>query len=120
MQHMDAFPGFMREFYQPPRRHQRRGLVSPHWMRARVALDTQSLAIVEAIFVLGMKRGPAFYHLENPPQAFIVLDQQRAGGRTDEHFHAGAARRALEFRQILHIVAGAADEERKIAMHAVT
>ena len=116
---MNALSGFVRERDQPLRRHQRRGLVAPHRMRARIALDAQILAIVEAILVLGMKRGAALDHLENPPQAFVVLDQQRAGGGADEHLDAGAARRAFQFRQILHIVAGAADEEREIAMHAV-
>ena len=88
-------------------------------MRARIALDAQALALVEAVLVLGMKRGAAPDHLENPPQAFVVLDQQRAGGGADEHLDAGAAGRAFQFRQILHILAGAADEEREIAMHAV-
>jgi hypothetical protein len=35
-------------------------------MRARVALDAERLALVEAIFVLGMKGGAAADHLENP------------------------------------------------------
>ena len=99
---------------------QRRGLVAPHRMRTRIALDAQALAIVEAVFVLGMKRGAAFDHLKNPPQAFVILHQQRAGGRADEHLDAGAAGRAFQFRQILHVLAGTADEEGKIAMHAVT
>ena len=116
---MDALSGLVREIDQPLRRHQRRGLVAPHRMRARIALDAQRLALVEAVFVLGMKRGAAPDHLENPPQAFVVLDQQRAGGGADEHLDAGAARRAFQFRQILHVLAGAADEEREIAMHAV-
>src|SRR5439155_24301805 len=86
----------------------------------RIALDAQRLALVEAIFVLGMERSAAPNHLKYPPQAFVVLDQQRAGGRTDKHFYAGATRRAFQFRQILNVLAGAADEERKVAMHAVT
>ncbi len=119
MQHMNALAGFMGELDQPLRRHQRRGLVAPHRMRARIALDAQALAVVEAVFVLGMKSGAAADHLENPPQAFIVLDQQRAGRGADEYLDAGAAGRAFQFRQVRHIVAGAADEEREIAMHAV-
>ena len=119
MQHVDALAGLARELDQALRRHQRRGLVAPHRMRARIALDAQRLAVVEAIFVLGMKRGAAADHLEDPAQAFVVLDQQRAGGGADEHLDAGAARRAFQFRQILHVLAGAADEEGEIAMHAV-
>ena len=119
MQHVDALSGLARQIDQPLRRHQRRGLVAPHRMRARIALDAQRLALVEAIFVLGMKGGAATDHLENPPQAFVVLDQQRAGGGTDEHLDAGATGRAFQFRQILNVLAGAADEEREIAMHAM-
>jgi len=119
VQHVNPLAGFMGQRDQPLRRHQCRGLVAPHRMRARIAFDAQILAVVEAVFVLGVKRGTAPDHLENPPQAFVVLDQERAGGRADEHLDPGAARRTLQFRQILHIVAGAADEEGEIAMHAV-
>ena len=101
MQHVNALAGLTRELDQPLRRHQRRGLVAPHRMRARIALDAQLLALVEAVFVLGMKGGAAADHLENPPQAFVVLDQQRAGGGADEHLDAGAAGRAFQLRQIL-------------------
>jgi hypothetical protein len=48
-------------------------------MRARIAFDTQMLALVEAKFVFGMKRGAAADHVENAAQAVVVLDQQRAG-----------------------------------------
>jgi hypothetical protein len=44
-------------------------------MRARVALDAERLALVEAIFVLGVKGGAAADHLKNPSQTFVVLDQ---------------------------------------------
>ncbi len=77
------------------------------------------LALVEAIFVLGMEGGAAADHLEDAAQAFVVLDQQRSRGRTDEHFDAGAARRTFQLRQILNVLARAADEEREIAMHAM-
>ncbi len=75
MQHVNSFPGFMGELDQTLRRHQRRGLVAPHRMRTRIALDAQALAVIETIFVLGMKRGAAADHLEYPPQAFVVLHQ---------------------------------------------
>ncbi len=80
VQHVDAFSGLARQIDQPLGRHQRRGLVAPHRMRARVAFDAERLALVEAIFVLGMEGGAAADHLEDAPQAFVVLDQQRAGG----------------------------------------
>ena len=80
MQHVNALAGFMGELDQALGRHQRRGLVAPHRMRTRIALDAQPLAVVETILVLGMKRGAAPDHLKDPPQAFVVLDQQRAGG----------------------------------------
>ena len=56
------------------------------------------LALIEAIFVLGMKRGAASDHLEDSPQAFVVFNQQRAGGGADEHLDPRAARRAFQLR----------------------
>ena len=120
MQHMNAFSGFMREFDEALGRRQRRGLVAPNRMRARIAIYAQVFAVVEAILVLGMKRGTTPDHFKNPSQAFVILDQQRAGRRTDEYLDAGTAGRPLQFRQISHILAGTADKEGKIAMHAVT
>ena len=75
VQDVDAFSRLARKIDQPLRRHQRRGLVAPHRMRARIALDAERLALVEAIFVLGMKGGAAADHLEDAAQAFVVLDQ---------------------------------------------
>ena len=75
MQHVDALAGLVRELYQPLGRQQRRGLVAPDRMRARIALDALAFAVVEAVFVLGMKRGAALYHLKDPAQAFVILDQ---------------------------------------------
>src|SRR5207245_4368219 len=119
VQYMDALARLAREIDQPLRRHQRRRLVAPHRMRARVALDAQRLAVVEAVLVLGMEGGAAADHLKDTAQALVVLDQKRTGGRTDEHFDAGATFRALQLRQMVHVLAGAADEEGEIAMHAM-
>lgn len=80
VQHMDAPAGLARQRHKALRRDQGRVLVAPHRMRARIALDAQMLALVEAVFVLGMKRGAAADHLEDAPQAVVILHQQRAGG----------------------------------------
>jgi hypothetical protein len=88
-------------------------------MRAWIALDAQVLALVEAVLVLGVERCAAADHLKDAAQALVVLDEQRAGGRADEHFHARAAFGALQFRQMVDVLAGAADEEGEIAVHAV-
>src|SRR5258708_22565462 len=80
VQYVNTFSRFTGEFYESLRRHQRRGLVAPYRMRAWIAFDAQVLAVVEAVFVLGMKRGAAVGHFKNPAQAFVVLDQQRARG----------------------------------------
>src|SRR4030081_814870 len=80
MQHVNALARFMGEFDEALGRHQRRGLVAPYRMRTRITFDAQGPAIVEAILVLGMKGGATPDPLETPPQAFVVLDQQRAGG----------------------------------------
>ena len=116
---MDALSRLARELDQPLGRHQRRGLVAPDRMRARIALDPQTLAVVEAVFVLRVKGSAAPDHLEYPAQTLVVLDQQRAGRGADEHLDPGAAGRAFEFRQILNVLARAADEEGEIAMHAM-
>ncbi len=76
-------------------------------------------AFVEAVLVLGVERGAAADHVKDAAQALVVLDQQRAGGRADEHFDAGAAFGALQLRQMVDVLAGAADEEGEIAMHAM-
>jgi hypothetical protein len=80
VQDVDALSRFAREIDQPLGRHQRGPLVAPYRMRARIALDADRLALVEAVFVLGVKGGAAADHLEDTPQAFIILDQQRTGG----------------------------------------
>ncbi|MGY3293714.1 hypothetical protein ACVWWP_006781 [Bradyrhizobium sp. LM3.6] len=116
---MDALARLVRELDQALRRHQRRGLVAPHRMRARITLDAQRFAVVEAVLVLGVERGTAADHLKDAAQAFVVLHQQRAGRGADKDFDAGATRRTLQHRQVLHVFAGAADEESKIAMHAM-
>ncbi len=120
VQHMDALARLARELDQTFGRHQRGSLVAPEGMRARIALDAQPLAVVEAIFVLRVKgSAPPLYHLEYPAQTLVVLHQERAGRGADEHLDAGAAGRAFKFRQILNVLARAANEEGEIAMHAM-
>jgi hypothetical protein len=75
MQHVNPLARLMGELDQPLGRHQRRDLIAPHRMRTWIALDAQSLAIVEAVLVFGMEGGAAPDHLENPAQAFVILDQ---------------------------------------------
>ena len=75
VKHVDPLAGFVRELYQALGRHQRRGFVAPHRMRSRVALYAQSLALIKAILVLGMEGSAASDHLQNLPQAFVVLHQ---------------------------------------------
>ena len=65
MQHMNALSRLAGEIDEPLRRQQRGGLVAPHRMRARIALDTQISAIVETVFVFGVKRRAAADCLEN-------------------------------------------------------
>src|SRR5262245_36824567 len=88
-------------------------------MRARIAGNAQMLALVEPVLVLGMERGAPADHLEDVAYAVVVLDQERAGGRALEHLHPGATRQALELRKLARVLARAADEEGKIAMHAM-
>ncbi len=88
-------------------------------MRARVALDAQALALVQAILVLGMKRRTAADRADDLAQALVVLHQEAPRGRADEHLDARAAFRALQHRQLLEIVARAADVEGEVAVHAM-
>src|SRR6185312_3139213 len=119
VQNMDALARLAGELDQALGRHQRRGLVAPDGMRARIALDAEPLAVVEAVFVLRVKGSSPPYYLEYPAQTLVVLDQQRAGRRADEHLHPGTAGRAFELGQVLNVLAGTADEEGEIAMHAM-
>ena len=119
VQHVHALAGLAREPHQPLRALQRRDLVAPDRVRARIALDAEMLALVEPVFVLGMERGAAADHLEDVAHAIVVLDQQRAGRGAHEHLDAGAAGQPFELGQVLGVVARAADEEGEIAMHPV-
>src|ERR1700720_2928747 len=89
-------------------------------MCARITGDAQPLALAQPELVLGMERSAPADHAENPAQRIVVLDQERAGRRPDEDLDAGAAGEPLEVRQFVGVLARAADEERKIAVHAMT
>ncbi len=119
VQHVHALAGLAREPHQALRASQCRRFVAPDRMRARIALDAQVLALVEAVFVLGMERGAPADRLEDVAHAVVVLDQQRAGGGAHEHLHAGTSGQALELGQLLGVLARAAHEEGEIAVHAV-
>ena len=82
VQHMNALSALAGELDQPLRRHQRGGLVAPERMRAWITFDAQALAFIEAILILGVKRGAAADHLEDPAQACIVLDQTARRSRS--------------------------------------
>ena len=88
-------------------------------MRARVAFDAQVHALAQAIFILGMEGSAAADGFEHRPHAVVVLDQQRAGGRAHEDLHAGDARQHFQFAELFGVLAGGADIEGKVAMHAV-
>ena len=75
VKHVDPLAGLVGELYQALGRYERRGFVAPHRMRSRIALYAQSLALIKAILVLGMEGSAASDHLQNLPQAFVVLDQ---------------------------------------------
>ena len=56
---------------------------------------------------------------ENAGQRLLVIDQKIAGRGAHEDFDAGGSRLKLELGEIVDIVAGGADEEGEVAMHAV-
>jgi hypothetical protein len=56
--------GFARQRNEPLRALKRSDLVAPDRMRARIAGNAQMLALIVAVFVLGMKRGAAPDHFE--------------------------------------------------------
>ena len=119
VQHVHALAGLTRQPDETLGALQRRDLVAPDRVRARIAFDAQSLALVEPVFVLGVERGAPPDRLEDVAHALVVLDQQRTGGRAHEHLYAGTAGKQFEFRQVLGVLARAAHEEREIAMHAM-
>ena len=52
-------------------------------------------------------------------QRLLVIDEKIAGGGAYEHLDAGGARQPLKLGEIVDIVAGGADEEGEVAMHAI-
>ena len=88
-------------------------------MRARIALDAQVHALAQTILVLGMERGAAADRLEHGAHALVILDQQRAGGRTHEHLDRAGAGQPLELGKLVRVLAGGADIKGEVAVHAV-
>ncbi len=88
-------------------------------MRARIALHPQIHALAQAVFVLGMEGGAAADAFEHRAHARVVLDQQRAGGGAHEDFDAGNAGQHFQLAELPGVLAGGADIEGEIAMHAV-
>jgi len=82
-------------------------------VRTRIAFDAQRLALVEGGIRPRVEAARRLITAKDAPQAFVVFHQQRAGRGADENLDAGATGRAFQFRQILDVLAGAADEERK-------
>ena len=52
-------------------------------------------------------------------EGHAVVDEEIAGGRAHEHFHARRAFELLEFGDVRHIIPRSADEKREVAEHAV-
>jgi hypothetical protein len=119
MQHMHAPAGLARQPHQPLRRRECGELVAPDRMRARIAFDAQILALVEPGFVFGMERGAAPDGLEDVAHALVVGDQQRPSRGAHEYLDSGRAGQALQLAEIPGILPRGADEEGKIAMHAM-
>src|SRR5206468_11825426 len=59
VQNMDTLAGLAREANEALRAGQRRYIVAPDRMRARIAVHTQVLALIESVLVLGVKGGAA-------------------------------------------------------------
>src|SRR5215510_3368848 len=119
VENVDTLAGLACEADEALRAGQRRHIVAPDRMRARIALHTQMLARIQSVLILGVERGTTPDDLEDVAHALVILDQQRARRRAHEHLHAGTARQPFELRQCLRILTGASHEERKIAVHPV-
>ena len=57
--------------------------------------------------------------LQDRTNAIIVFNKQIAGGRSHENLDPGSARQALQFSNVVCIVARTTDPESEIAMHAM-
>ena len=109
-------PGDAHEALRAGERHFGR---APDRVRARIAFDAQTLPLAQHRLVLGMERGAAARAAQDVGDAFVVLDEERAGGRAHEHLDADGAGQALQLRHVLGILMRAADPEGEVAMHAV-
>ena len=118
MQHMHALARGRGEPEQLRGRRQRRFRVAPFAVARGIAFAPERSALAQARFILGMEGGAPLDQRQDARQRLLVVDQQIAGGGAHEHFDAGGARKPLEPRQLLDILARGADEEGEVAMHA--
>ena len=118
VQDVDERAALARDRDEPPRRGKRRFGVAPDRVARRVAGPALGKALAQAELVLRMKRGAPPRAAEDAAHAFVVGDQQVAGGGAHEHLDAGRARQALQLRELGKIFRRAAHPESVIAMHA--
>jgi hypothetical protein len=118
VQHVDAGANLARDAHQALGAAQCRDLVTPYRVRGRIALDAFAEPLAQPELVLGMESGATARVPQNRGDALVFLDQQIAGGRAHEHFYPGRARQPLKIACVFRILAGAADPEGKVAMHA--
>ena len=85
---------------------------------AGIAGNTLAEPLAQAELVLGMEGSAAARVGQDRGHACVVLDQKVAGRGTHEDLDAGRARQPLQLAELGDVVAGAADPEGEIAMHA--
>ena len=118
MQHVHAPLVLLRQPDQPPGGDQRRLRIAPLGMGGRIAGPAQVGARLEPRLVLGVEGGPPREPGNDPIEARLIVDQQVAGGRAHEHLDAGRGLEPFQRRDILDVLARAADVEGEVAEHA--
>ena len=119
MQHMDDGTLGTGNAHEALGALERSDLVAPDRVGAWVALHADVLALLEAIFVLGMEGRATAGLGKDRRHARVVLDEQGAGRGSHEDLDAGSSRQPLQLGNVLGILVGAADPEGEIAMHPV-
>src|SRR5438067_8190050 len=87
-------------------------------MSLRLAPLGQMLALDHAVFIFGMDRDPAPAGLQRRQNIFWLVEQQRAGGRTQKGLDAADTRQSFQLGQGADILRRGASIESMVAIHA--
>ena len=118
MQDMQSAACGARQAQHPLGAHPSGFCVAPYRMGCRLAALCKLFARDHAVFVFGMDCHPALARLQHGENIVLLVEQQGAGGGTQECLDATDAGHLFQFRQGADILRRGARIEGMVAMHA--